>query len=81
MIDLILCNRALWGKRIPIMVLKQLTWNPFSLKMAKNVEGSLNFQRISIRVVVAVMLSMKRVKRWMCFCVFSPAKTKNKGVC
>ncbi len=81
MIDLILCNRALWGKRIPIMILKQLTWDPFSLKIAKNAEGSLNFQRISIRMVVAVMLSIKRVKRWIYSRVFSPAKTKNKGVC
>lgn len=32
-----------------------------------NAEGTLNFQQISSRIVVAVTLSMKRVKRWMCF--------------
>ena len=64
-IDLLLYNSALWSKRISIMVLKQLTRNPFSWKAVKNAAGFLNFQRISVGIVVAVTLSIKKAKIWM----------------
>ena len=79
-IDLLLYNSALWSKRISIIVLKQLIWNPFSWKAVKHAAGFLNFQRISVEIIVAVTLFIKKAK-YGCIPCFLADEDKNKRVC